>query len=59
MVPTGTRIVSIFTIGVVLNMIILHQLVLFIFYLKEARREKLNWCKRFLSKSAEITSSIL
>jgi len=43
--------VSIFTTGVVLNMITLHQLVLLTLYLKEARREKRNWCKLFLSWS--------
>lgn len=49
MVPTGNHTVSIFTIGAVLNTIILHQLVLFTFCLREARREKCNWCKLFLS----------
>lgn len=48
MVPTGNPIVSIFTIGMVLNMVIWHWWLLFTTCLKEARREKWNWCTLFV-----------
>lgn len=48
MVPTGNPIVSTFTSGMVLNMVIWHWWLLFTTCLKEARREEWNWCKLFV-----------